>query len=59
MSQIRHLVVRLDELDANPWNPNVMDTFMFEKELASIRTFGYVSPIIVRPLGERYQIIDG
>ena len=33
---------------------------MYEKELASIRTFGFVSPVIVRCIGEdAYQIIDG
>lgn len=49
----------VDELLPNPWNPNVMDDFMFEKELASIRKFGFVNPVIGRqtPLGP--QIIDG
>ena len=33
---------------------------MYEKELASIRRFGLVSPIIVRCVGpDSYQIIDG
>lgn len=36
-----------------------MDQAMFRKELASIRKFGYVNPIIVREFREKLQIIDG
>jgi ParB-like chromosome segregation protein Spo0J len=47
----------------NPWNPNVMEAEMFEKERASIREFGFIDPITVREYpgdnGYRYQIIDG
>jgi len=49
-------------LRPNPWNPNVMTTEMFEKEVESIREFGFVDPLTVRSLGELpnvYQIIDG
>jgi ParB-like chromosome segregation protein Spo0J len=52
-----HILVSL--LDPNPWNPNRMDAFMFEREKASIRTFGFIDPVTVRRAGERYQIIDG
>jgi hypothetical protein len=52
-------MVHIDRLEANPWNPNRMDDITFQKELASLRKFGYVNPIIVRQLGERWQIIDG
>lgn len=32
---------------------------MYRKELASIRKFGFVTPVIVRDMGTYYQIIDG
>lgn len=55
------------DLAPNPWNPNVMDPEMFQKEIASIERFGFVDPITVRPspvmretgLGPMWQIIDG
>jgi hypothetical protein len=51
--------VPLDRLVPNPWNPNRMDSFMYEKELASIRKFGMASPIVARAQGNVYEIIDG
>lgn len=46
-------------LKSNSWNPNVQDEFMYGKELASIRQFGMVNPIIVRETNSGLQIIDG
>ena len=43
----------------NPWNPNRQDAFIYEKELASIRAFGFVDPILTRNLGGDFEIIDG
>jgi hypothetical protein len=51
--------VALDRLRPNPWNPNAMDDFMFQKELESIRKFGFVSPIIVRSVPDGIEIVDG
>lgn len=51
--------VHPDLVDANSWNPNRMTDFMYQKELASISRFGFVNPIIVRQLGDRYEVIDG
>lgn len=53
--------VRTDHLEPNPWNPNEQDDETFTKEKNSLRRFGFVVPIIVRPIQktERYQIIDG
>lgn len=59
------ILVHVDELEPNPWNPNVMDEAMFKKELTSIRKFGFVDPLTIRELpnadghGFSYQIIDG
>jgi len=36
-----------------------MTDFMYQKELASISRFGFVNPIIVRQVGDRYEVIDG
>lgn len=54
--------VRVDAVDANPWNDNRMNAKTFEKERRSIREFGFVDPVTVRPHPEvagRFQIIDG
>lgn len=32
---------------------------MFAKEVASIREFGFIDPVTVRPFGKVWQIIDG
>src|SRR5438045_6741 len=57
------IVVPVDAIEPNPWNPNAMDKAMFEKELASIRKYGFVDPLTVREvdfIGHRhYEIIDG
>lgn len=51
--------VPLEQLHPNPWNPNQMDAFMYEKERESIRKFGIAAPIVARLLDGEYQIIDG
>jgi len=55
----RALVVSIDKLRPNSWNPNVQDEITFRRELASIRRFGFVDPIICRLDGALYEIIDG
>lgn len=52
-------VVESRHLHPNPWNPNEQDSFIYKKELASIRRFGFIVPIVVRPNGIGFQIIDG
>ena len=59
MSRIRSAVVYLNQLRPNAWNPNRMNDEMYRKELASIKKFGYVNPILVREQGADYEIIDG
>lgn len=46
-------------LVANPWNPNKMTAFMYDKAVESLQEFGFIAPVIVRRLGDRFQIIDG
>ena len=51
--------IRVRDLVPNPWNPNRMDDEMLRKEVESIKAFGFVDPITVRPFGKIFQIIDG
>lgn len=55
----RDLIVPIDKIEPNGWNPNRQDDETFTKELESIRRFGFISPIIARRVGEIYEIIDG
>lgn len=60
MNRVTTRTVALDDLSPNPWNPNEMDERMFQKELSSLRKFGYVNPIVCRELkGKTLQIVDG
>jgi len=59
MSRISSIVIPLSKAQPNGWNPNMMDATMYRKELASLRKFGYVNPILVRHKGKDYEIIDG
>lgn len=54
-------VLNRDQLKPNTWNPNRQDSFIYEKELASIREFGFVAPIIVKPDEKSgfFLIVDG
>lgn len=52
-------VVAIDRLQPNPWNPNKMDAFMFDKAVASIQQFGFVDPVTVRQVDDYYEIVDG
>jgi hypothetical protein len=55
----------VDAIAPNPWNPNVQSEFKFNKELDSIREFGFIDPVTVRsgrlkgPLFPKPEIIDG
>jgi hypothetical protein len=52
--------VLVEDLTPNSWNPNRMDEFMYQKELASMRAFGFVDPITVRQLTDGlFEILDG
>jgi ParB-like nuclease family protein len=52
--------VGVDQLKPNSWNANQMSRERYRKELASIRRWGLVSPIIVRTVpGGALEIIDG
>lgn len=54
-------MIAASELRPNPWNPNVMDEQMRQKERASIQRYGFIDPITVRynPAQTPYEIVDG
>ena len=51
--------VDINKIFPNVWNPNEQSTFVYEKERNSIRTHGFIDPILVREIAEGYEIIDG
>lgn len=51
--------IKINLIKKNPWNPNQMDNKTLKAEKESIEKYGVVAPIIVRPLKDKYQIIDG
>ncbi len=43
-----------------PFNPNEMDSAMEDRLLASVRRFGVVENLVVRPIGDgRYEVLAG
>ncbi|MBX2852914.1 MAG: ParB/RepB/Spo0J family partition protein [Phycisphaeraceae bacterium] len=49
----------IDRLDAHPLNSNAMPKALFDKLVGEIQRTGLYPPIIARPIGERYQVLDG
>ena len=61
-SRQRYLAItelQTDLLEPNPWNPNRMTPEIRKKLLLNLRRDGFVNPLTVRKLGNRYQIING
>lgn len=52
--------VAVDRLESNPWQPRTaMEPARLAELAESIRRSGVVQPILVRPRGDRFQIIAG
>ena len=51
--------IPIDLLDAHPANSNVMPKALIDKLADEIDRTGLYPPVIVRPVGDRYQILDG
>ena len=51
--------IPINKLILNTWNPNIMDSQTYQALSESFREFGDIDPILVRDLGNKYQIIDG
>lgn len=49
----------IDRLDSHPANSNVMPKALLDKLAEQIAQTGRYPPVIVRPVGDRYQILDG
>lgn len=52
-------LLNIDLVEPNPWNPNVQNERQFQAEVESIMSNGFLAPILVRPVGNKYQVIDG
>lgn len=59
MNTIELLWVEPSDLHPNLYNPNVLDDDLYQKAVASVRKFGFVDPVTVRLVDDRYVIIDG
>jgi len=55
----RSLLISKSLLDPNPWNPNKTKPRQQQAIAESLQTYSQILDIIVRPNGDRYQIIDG
>lgn len=56
------LLVPIDEIVPNPYNPNYMEKGMFEKAGKSVDELGFLGAILVRRVNHtsaKYQILDG
>ncbi len=56
------LEIKIDHLEANPWNVNRMSKGMMKKLAAYLKREGMVEPIVVRPHPKkegRYEILGG
>jgi ParB-like chromosome segregation protein Spo0J len=50
---------KVERIFANAWNPNRQSEFIYQRELESIRTHGFIDPLLVREIPEGFEIIDG
>lgn len=60
----QELEIEIEDIAENKWNPNVQSELMFQKQVESIREFGFLQPLLVRRLTEEnepayYEVIDG
>jgi ParB family chromosome partitioning protein len=51
--------IPVSRLAPNPWNPNRMSRDKFAKLKSEIKARGFMAPVLVRPFGEMFQIVDG
>jgi hypothetical protein len=61
------VLIPMDKIRPNQWNPNEMPSDLFDELVRNFEEFGFVQPIIVRPLSKEeadlsgfdYEIVDG
>jgi len=51
--------VSIADIVPNKINPNRMSSSVFKKLKVSIKKLGMLNPLVVRQIGEKYEIIDG
>jgi ParB/RepB/Spo0J family partition protein len=51
--------IPLEQIIPHPANPNKMSKSAYAKLVANIKKTGLYEPIVVRPLGDKFQIING
>lgn len=51
--------VDINLLIPNRWNPNEQTEFIYEKVKDSIERYGFLDPVLVRKVDDKYEIIDG
>ena len=51
-------MIDLSLIDPNASNPNEMSPEMFNNLVTEVKQ-GFLQPILVRPMGKRYEIVDG
>ena len=51
--------IEAERLAPNPWNPNHMRPGLQAKLARELGEHGFAAPIVVRPQGEGYEIVDG
>ena len=55
-----HIIdIPLHLLHEAPWNPNVADAGLLAKLRRSIERFGVIENLVVRPLGDAYEVLSG
>src|SRR3990167_256179 len=52
-------IVGINEIEPNPYNPNKMSEYVYEKMKQTIKDKGLFGSIYVRPFAGYYQILDG
>jgi len=62
-AQLVKLLVPVEDVVPNTWNPNSMDAFMRDKLVKAVRKDGFVLPVLVRPAPQgsasKWEIVDG
>lgn len=58
--KVTRRTVSIRDIHPNTWNYRGMTDAMFQKEVTSIKTYGYIRPILVRArAGGGFEILDG
>ena len=51
--------IPINQIEENPWNPNIMTENQLEHLKKEYKRVGYLQPIVVRKKGKKYEIVDG